>query len=71
MKKVLLVVSAFLLLPAADEGRLVAQQQETIILKECLIRAVHTARLATDRPGVLAAVQPKEGDTVRENQTVA
>jgi RND family efflux transporter MFP subunit len=71
MKNVLLVVSAFLLLSAAGNGHLVAQQPKTIELEECRIQAVKTARLATDRPGVLAAVQPKEGDTVRENQIVA
>lgn len=71
MKKVLLVMSGFLLLPAADGGRLVAQQSKSIELKECLIRAVKTARLATDRPGVLAEVQPQEGDSVGKNQVVA
>jgi RND family efflux transporter MFP subunit len=70
MKNALLVVSAFLLIPALGNG-LFAQQPNTIVLKECLIRAVKTARLATDRPGVLAAVQPKEGDAVRENQILA
>ena len=38
---------------------------------KCLIRPVKTARLATDRPGVLAAVEPKEGDAVHEEQIVA
>jgi RND family efflux transporter MFP subunit len=71
MKNVLRVVSAFLLLAAAVNGRVEAQQPKTVELRECLIRAVKTARLATDRPGVLAAVQPKEGDAVRENEIVA
>jgi RND family efflux transporter MFP subunit len=65
------VVSAFLLLAAAVQGRVEAQQPKTIELRECLIRAVKTARLATDRPGVLAEVKPQEGDAVRKNDIVA
>ena len=61
MKNAVLVVSAFLLIPATGNGHLFAQQPNAIVLKECLIRAVKSARLATDRPGVLAVVQPKEG----------
>jgi RND family efflux transporter MFP subunit len=77
MKNVLRVVSAFLLLSAAGHRRLVAQQPEhseksdKIVLEECLIRAVKTARLATDRPGVLADVKPNEGDAVKKDQIVA
>jgi membrane fusion protein (multidrug efflux system) len=71
MKNVVLVVFAFLFLSAAGNGHLVAQQPKSIELDECRIQAVKTARLATDRPGVLAVVQPQEGDSVRENQIVA
>jgi multidrug efflux pump subunit AcrA (membrane-fusion protein) len=42
-----------------------------IVLRNCRIKAVQTARLATDRPGVLAVVDPKEGDLVKEGQPVA
>jgi RND family efflux transporter MFP subunit len=56
--------------PAAAE-RAVSLQSNCVKLNECLVKAVKTARLATDRPGVLASVQPKEGDTVREGQIVA
>jgi RND family efflux transporter MFP subunit len=42
-----------------------------ILLKNCLIKAVKTARLATDRPGVLSVVDPHEGDSVKEAQVVA
>src|ERR1700722_1758588 len=71
MKNSLRVVSAFLLLAAAVQGRVEAQQPKTVELRECLIRAVKTARLATDRPGVLAEVKPQEGDAVRKNDIVA
>jgi RND family efflux transporter MFP subunit len=71
MKNVVRVVFTFLLLAAASRVRLAAQQSKPIEVKECAIRAVKTARLATDRPGVLAAVQPKEGDAVRENEVLA
>lgn len=56
--------------PAAKEGAS-AGPSKAIVLQGCLVRAVHTARLATDRPGVLAVVQPKEGEAVREKQVVA
>jgi RND family efflux transporter MFP subunit len=42
-----------------------------ILLRNCLIKAVKTARLATDRPGVLSVVDPHEGDSVKEGQVVA
>jgi RND family efflux transporter MFP subunit len=57
--------------PSAEKGRAVSLESNSIELRECLIKAVKTARLATDRPGVLAAVEPKEGDSVREGQIVA
>ncbi len=71
MKKVVPTVSALLLLAAVASERVEAEQPRTIELRECLIRAVKTARLATDRPGVLAEVKSKEGDAVRENEIVA
>jgi RND family efflux transporter MFP subunit len=40
--------------------------QGPIKISECEIKAVQTARVATDRPGVIALVDPKEGDTVKE-----
>jgi RND family efflux transporter MFP subunit len=43
----------------------------SIVLDRCLIKVVKTARLATDRPGVVASIEPKEGDAVREGQLVA
>jgi RND family efflux transporter MFP subunit len=57
--------------PSAPTGRAVSLESKTIELHECLIKAAKTARLATDRPGVLAAVEAKEGDSVREGQIVA
>ena len=80
MKNVtLLVVAAFAWVPAtraddspdAEKKPPVALQSKPVVLHECLIVPVHNARLATDRPGVLAIVQPKEGDRVREGQIVA
>ena len=56
---------------AAAKGRAVSLETKTVELHECPVKAVKTARLATDRPGVLAAVEPKEGDAVREGQIVA
>jgi len=41
-----------------------------IVLHNCEIKAVKTARVATDRPGVISLVDPKEGDTVREGAEI-
>jgi RND family efflux transporter MFP subunit len=41
-----------------------------IVLPDCHIKALKTARLATDRPGVIALVAPKEGDTVSKDQEI-
>ena len=42
----------------------------TIVLHNCRIKAVQTARVATDRPGVIAEVDPKEGDTIKMGQEI-
>jgi RND family efflux transporter MFP subunit len=55
--------------PAADPPR--STSAKPIILRNCRIKAAKTASLAADRPGVLAVVDPKEGDTVKEGQQVA
>jgi len=44
--------------------------QGPIILKNREIKAVQTARVATDRPGVISVVDPKEGDTVKEGMPI-
>jgi RND family efflux transporter MFP subunit len=41
-----------------------------IVLKECTIKASQTARVATDRPGVIAVVHAKEGDAVKEGEEI-
>jgi len=43
----------------------------TITLHNCSIKPVKTALLATDRPGVLASVKPKEGELVQEGEIIA
>src|ERR1700735_5555421 len=52
--------------PAAGPAR-----NGAVLLERCLIKAVKTARLATDRPGVLSVVDPHEGYSVKEGQVVA
>lgn len=54
--------------PAADPTR--SPPARAITLERCNIKAVQTARLATDRPGVIALVDPKEGDTVKKGQEI-
>jgi multidrug resistance efflux pump len=44
--------------------------QGPIVLKICEIKAVQTAHVATDRPGVISVVDPKEGDTVKEGMEI-
>jgi multidrug efflux pump subunit AcrA (membrane-fusion protein) len=56
---------------AGSDGRIVAADpqrpsQGPVILHNCEIKAVKTARVATDRPGVISVIDPKEGDTVKE-----
>jgi RND family efflux transporter MFP subunit len=45
-------------------------QGSPIVLHNCNITAVQKAHLATDRPGVIAVVDPKEGDTVKKGQPI-
>jgi RND family efflux transporter MFP subunit len=56
---------------AAADGQAVSLQSKSVVVQGCLVKVVKTARLATDRPGVLASVEPKEGDSVRKDQLVA
>ncbi len=42
-----------------------------IMLKRCRIKLIDEVTLASDRPGILAFVEPDEGDTVRAGQQVA
>lgn len=42
-----------------------------IEIDNCAIRLLHEVTLATDRPGIVAFVKPREGDTVREGELVA
>jgi multidrug efflux pump subunit AcrA (membrane-fusion protein) len=56
---------------AGSDGRIVAADpqrpsQGAVTLHNCEIKAVKTARVATDRPGVISVIDPKEGDTVKE-----
>ncbi len=37
-----------------------------VVIKDCNIKAVNFARVATDRPGVIARIDPQEGDAVKE-----
>jgi membrane fusion protein, multidrug efflux system len=56
--------------PAETEGH-AALSGKPIEVGKCQIKAVNSARLATDRPGVLAAIDLKEGDIVHENDLLA
>lgn len=55
----------------ADDNAAGASTQTPIVLHDCAIKALNTARLATDRPGVLSLVEPKEGDAVRTGHVIA
>jgi RND family efflux transporter MFP subunit len=43
----------------------------SITLTKCRVKLIHEAVLASDRPGILAFVEPKEGDRVTAKQNVA
>jgi RND family efflux transporter MFP subunit len=45
-------------------------QAGQIVIKDCNIKAVQTARVATDRPGVIAQIDPQEGDTVKKGDEI-
>jgi RND family efflux transporter MFP subunit len=55
---------------AADDNPPSSAQARAIKLNNCLIKAVQKARLASDRPGVLKEIAPKEGDIVKKDQIV-
>jgi membrane fusion protein, multidrug efflux system len=57
--------------PANQEKHAASFEPKQIELRKCPIKAVKSARLATDRPGVLAEIDLKEGDSVHEDQVVA
>jgi hypothetical protein len=55
---------------AADDNPPGSAESGTIKLNNCLIKAVKQARLASDRPGVLKDIAPREGDAVKKDQIV-
>jgi RND family efflux transporter MFP subunit len=61
---------------AGVDGRAVAADPQhssrgkPILLESCHIIAVQMAHLATDRPGVISTIGPKEGDTVKEGTEI-
>ena len=80
MKNVILLLIAFVAWAGtmawtddrpAEPERHAALSGKPIEVRKCQIKAVNSARLATDRPGVLAAIDLKEGDTVHENELLA
>ncbi len=57
--------------PADGDKPQFPPESQAIEVRKCQIKAVNSARLATDRPGVLATIDPKEGDIVHEGQLLA
>ena len=47
--------------PLAAADLQTPSQSSQIVIKDCNIKAVKTARVATDRPGVIARIDPQEG----------
>jgi hypothetical protein len=50
---------------APDDNPTSSAEAGTIELNNCLITAAKMARLASDRPGVLKDIAPREGDAVK------
>ncbi len=46
-------------------------RKDTIILRKCFVELIDRATIASDRPGILAFVEPEEGDFVVNRQEVA
>lgn len=56
--------------PAADKGARAGARGRPIELHQCQIKLVDEVILACDRPGIVAFVKPREGDTVKEGDIV-
>lgn len=54
---------------AAKQPR--GKKRSPILLYRCRIKLIHRVTLSSDRPGVLAFVEPEEGDGVKAGQQVA
>jgi membrane fusion protein, multidrug efflux system len=79
MKSVSLMAATILILAfargnhavRAGDGPSASSTAKVVKLKDCLIKAVNQASLATERPGVVEFIGPKEGDIVRKNEILA
>ncbi len=56
--------------PLAAADLQTPSQSSQIVIKDCNIKAKQTARVATDRPGVIARIDPQEGDIVKEGEEI-
>ena len=61
--------------PARDIERLESEDQPVrgdgwLILSKCQVKLIDSVTLASDRPGVIASVEPEEGDSVRKKQPI-
>ena len=54
----------------ADPEEQVIRAPGQVTLPKCSIKLKHTVILASDRPGLIAFVEPNEGDDVREDQEI-
>jgi RND family efflux transporter MFP subunit len=52
----------------SDQEAQVTRGPGFVTLKKCSVKLIATAVLASDRPGLIASVEPKEGDDVRKDQ---
>lgn len=48
----------------------VTREPGAVTLPKCSVKLIDSVTLATDRPGLIARVEPKEGDNVRKGQEI-
>lgn len=57
-------------LEEVDPAEQVTRAPGEVTLPKCSIKLLHSVTLATDRPGLIEFVEPKEGDDVRKDQEI-
>ncbi|MGE3314684.1 MAG: hypothetical protein AB7O26_06160, partial [Planctomycetaceae bacterium] len=54
-----------------EAGSASGSKESKIHVENCRVKLPRTARLASDRPGIIAFIEPEEGDKVSAGQFVA
>ena len=66
-----LTVVIWPIVTSTSAGEVPPKTRKPIELTRCRIKLIDKVTLASDRPGILRFVEPKEGDSVKRDQPVA